>query len=118
MTIHTPTQRAGLMRLPMLAVASALLVLGFAVGQVTPNVIAMIGSTLDSAQAQTALPALTTADDYVERHPYAAPAFTTADDYVARHTAAVPALTSSDDYVERHTAPADTGGYVERAGGH
>jgi hypothetical protein len=102
MTIHSPTQRAGLMRLPILAIASALLALGFALGQMTPNLTGMIGSTLDSAQTQTAAPALTSADDYVERHLVAAPAFTSADDYVERHTATVPALTSADDYVERH----------------
>lgn len=85
MTIHTPTQRAGLMRLPMLAPASALLVFGFAVGQVTPNLAGAIGVALDSPRTHAVAPELTRADDYGTRHAGAAPALTRNDDYGTRN---------------------------------
>jgi hypothetical protein len=106
MTIHTPTQRAGFTRLPILAVASASLVFGFAVGQVTPNLIGSIGAALDSPRTQVVAPALTRADDYSTRHAAAAPALTAADDYGTRHSAVAPALTAADDYGTRHSAVA------------
>ena len=87
MTIQSPTQHAALKRIPMLALASALLVVGFAVGQVAPNLAGMIGTAIDSAQTEAAAPALTSADDYATRHGAAAPALTSADDYATRHSA-------------------------------
>ena len=85
MTIYTPTQWAGLMRLPMLAVASALLVSGFAVGQATPNLAGAIGAARDAPQTQVVSPTLTKADDYGTRHAGAAPALTRNDDYGTRN---------------------------------
>jgi hypothetical protein len=102
MSIHTPTQRLGLMRLPMLAVASTLLVIGFAAGQATPNLAAAIGSALDSARVQENAPALTRADDYATRHAADTPPLTGRDDYATRHRADVPALTQDDDYGTRN----------------
>ena len=59
-TIHSPAQRAGFMRVPALALAGALLVSGFALGQIAPNLVEMIGP-LDSARTEAIAPALTTA---------------------------------------------------------
>ena len=83
-TIHSPAQRAGFMRVPALALAGALLVSGFALGQIAPNLVEMIGP-LDSARTEAVAPALTTADDYATRQGAIAPALTTADDYATRH---------------------------------
>ena len=84
-TIHSPAQRAGFMRVPALALAGALLVSGFALGQIAPNLVEMIGGPLDSARTEAVAPALTTADDYATRQGAIAPALTTADDYATRH---------------------------------
>lgn len=87
MTIQSPTQHAAVKRIPMLALASALLVVGFAVGQVAPNVAAMIGTAIDSAQTGAAAPTLSRADDFATRHSAAAPALTRGDDFGTRHAA-------------------------------
>ena len=105
MTIHSTTQPAQLKRLPMLAVATTLLVGGFAVGQVAPNLAGMIGPAIDSAQTEAVAPALTRADDYATRHGGATPALTRADDHGTRHGGTAPALTRDDDHATRHTAP-------------
>jgi hypothetical protein len=102
MAINTPTQRAGLIRPAMLALASALLVIGFAIGQVTPSAIGALGSAIDSAGTPAVV----------------APALTRADDYALRHGGSGAVLTRNDDHGLRHPAAAqDTGVWVERAGG-
>ena len=63
----------------------ALLVSGFALGQIAPNLVEMIGGPLDSARTEAIAPALTTADDYATRQGAIAPSLTTADDYATRH---------------------------------
>ncbi len=112
MTIHSPSIRqGGLMRLPMLAIASALLVAGFAAGQATPNVIGAFGGALDSAQTQSIVaPALTDADDYGLRHRAAAPGRGTVNTQNERTRAA-----AAGGGVD--TTLPDAGDYVERAGG-
>lgn len=85
MTIHTPSRQSGLVRLPMLAVATALLVFGFVVGQATPNLIDAIGAATDAPRTEVVAPALTLNDDYATRHPRVAPALTLNDDYATRH---------------------------------
>ena len=106
MTIHSPTQQADVKRLPMIALASALLVVGFAVGQVAPNLAAMIGTAIDSAQTEAVTaPALTRADDFATRHSGTAPALTRGDDYATRHSGGAPELTRGDDYATRHASP-------------
>jgi hypothetical protein len=117
MTIHTPTQRAGLMRLPMLAVASALLIFGFAVGQATPNLAGAIGAALDSPRTQVVAPALTRADDYGTRHAGAASALTRDDDYGTRNHAAARENSLAENYSMPHLYSVSADGYVERAGG-
>ena len=117
MTIQTPTQFPGLMRLPMLALASALLVFGFAVGQVTPNLAGAIGAALDSPRTQVVAPALTRADDYGTRQAGAAPAVTRDDDYGTRSHAAARENSWAENYSMPHVSSVSAERYVERAGG-
>jgi hypothetical protein len=104
--IQSQPQQRSLKSLPMLAVASALLVVGFAVGQITPSLAGALGTALDSPQteavAPVVAPALTTVDDYGTRLDAFTPALTTGDDYATRLGAAAPALTTGDDFGTRH----------------
>jgi hypothetical protein len=109
MAINTPTEHSGIGRPAMLALASALLIAGFAVGQATPNVVGAIGSGLDSAAGTEVTAPLARGVDYPPRRDssFWTGILTRGDTYGLRHGAGL-----------RHgPQAADTGAYVERAGG-